>query len=191
MPDIARNAPHFIPWLALVGVFWSTIFLEFPGIKAYLGRGWFGGFFATLLLAALGPALYLGLGALRGQPFPLTAGGIVLSPPPFARPFTPQFFLLCAAIGIVAGLIKWALLSRFTAARRGVAFVVMLLTFSTLGTTAAVSEMSVDPARAVATLYRLAGVKNRQPAGKTMDPIQNAQPLLDYYRSLGKQTKKE
>lgn len=190
MRELAHTAPYYVPWLVLGGVLWSSFIVEFPGLKAYLGRGWFLAFFSALLLALVAPALFLAGGYLAGLPVSLGPSGLILAPFPLAPAYTPKFFALCVGFGVVAALVKWAILSRLTRERRGVAYVVGLFVFTTLATTTALSELSLDSTRILARVYRLAGVSARQPASRVNDPLQTAQPLLDYYKKLNEQLKK-
>ena len=191
MPDIAHTAPYYVPWFALGAVIWSSLFIEFPGLKAYLGRGWFLAFFSSLLLVLVAPALYFGVSKAIGLPVEMGRSGLILAPFSAAPPFTWKFFAVCAAFGLGAGLLKWAVLSRLTREPRGVAYVVGLLLFSTLGTTAALSELSLDSTRIIARVYRLAGLPARQPTSLTSDPLETAQPLLDYYKKLNQHVGKK
>jgi len=153
---------HRLSWIALGGMLFSSLFVEMPGLKRLLSRGWFGALFVGILGQFILPALLIGV-PLVGYYLGMDFGGkpafdhrgitVVISRQ--LQLFTVPFFLFCGTLGIALAFLKMALF-RIAAKRPfGIGKMLFFSLTCVLATTSFFAGLVFDEHRAIASVTHL------------------------------------
>lgn len=195
-------------WLTLASLYWSSLMLDWPAVRALLQRSWLITLPAAAIMELLLPALLFGLpflgwlvGTDMGQRPGFGSDGITLHLTRHLTLFSPLFFLFCGTIGFCLGLMKVLFLKAFASDRPRVAGVLAIFIMGFLSTMTFLGGVVFDQQRAIASVQgfvmgQMGGGKGGATSlaphgGKSGNPVENlAAPLKNYYENLNQQIPK-